>query len=70
MTVSNLARRKCSPEIRNNQKLLIRRIPFQKLIREIGQEIWSNLHFQATASKALQEADENYLVGLIDDSNL
>ena len=48
----------------------MRRVPFQRLIREITQEICSDLHFQAIAIKALQEATESYLVGLIEDSNL
>jgi histone H3 len=46
-------------EIRNNQKsteLLIRKLPFQRLVREIAQ----NLRFQSSAVMALQEASEAY----------
>ena len=43
---------------------------FQKLIREIGQEICSYLHFQVIGIKALQEAAKSYLVGLMEDSSL
>ena len=60
-------------EIRRYQKstdLLIRKAPFQRLVREIAQSWKSDLRFQATAVMALQEASEAYLVGLFDDSNL
>ena len=60
-------------EIRRYQKstdLLIRKTPFQRLVREIAQSWKSDLRFQATAVMALQEASEAYLVGLFDDSNL
>ena len=73
MTISILSRRKSSPrntKYQQSTELLIRKIPFQKLIREIGQEFFSDLHFQATAMKALQEAAKSYLVGLMEDSNL
>ena len=60
-------------EIRKYQKsteLLIRRKPFQSLVREIAQEIKTELRFQSTALVALQEAAEGYLVGLFEDTNL
>jgi len=60
-------------EIRKYQKstdLLIRKIPFQRLVREIAQEYKSDLRFQSTALLALQEASEAYLVGLFEDTNL
>lgn len=60
-------------EIRKYQKtteLLIRRSPFQKLIREIAQEYKTELRFQANAVLALQEAAESYIVNLFEDSNL
>ena len=49
---------------------LIRKLPFQRLVREISQDIKTDLHFQSTAIEALQEASEAYLVGLFKDSNL
>ena len=59
---------------------LIKRTPFQRLIREISQEyrIQPNgpgtpsvqVRFQSTAIAALQEAAENYIVGLFEDVNL
>ena len=56
-------------EIRRFQKstdLLIRRLPFQRLVREIAQEFKSDLRFQTSAVQAIQEAAEAYLVGLFE----
>lgn len=60
-------------EIRKYQKsteLLIRKLPFQRLVREISAEYKSDLRFQSSAVLALQEAAEAYLVGLFEDTNL
>ena len=60
-------------EIRRYQKstdLLIRKAPFQRLVREIAQDIKANLRFQSIAVLAIQEAAEAYLVGLFEDSYL
>ena len=60
-------------EIRKYQKsteLLIRKLPFQRLVREVAQEFKSDLRFQTSAVLALQEACESYLVGLFEDTNL
>ncbi|CAB9511300.1 Histone H3 [Seminavis robusta] len=60
-------------EIRRYQRstdLLIRRQPFQRLVREIAQDLKSDLRFQGTALLALQEASEAYLIGVFEDSNL
>jgi histone H3 len=60
-------------EIRRYQKsteLLIRKLPFQRLVREIAQDFKTNLRFQGSAVLALQEAAEAYLVGLFEDTNL
>ena len=50
--------------------LLIRKLPFQRLVKEIAQEFKSDLRFQSQAILALQEAAEAYLVGLFEDTNL
>ena len=50
--------------------LLIRKLPFQRLVREIAQDIKTDLWFQSAAVLCLQEATEAYLVGLLDDANL
>jgi histone H3 len=60
-------------EIRRYQKsydLLIRKLPFQRLVREIAQGFKTDLRFQGSAILALQEASESYLVGLFEDTNL
>ena len=60
-------------EIRRYQKstdLLIRKLPFQRLVREIAQDFKNDLRFQGTAISALQEASESYLVSLFEDTNL
>jgi len=60
-------------EIRRYQKstgLLIRKAPFQRLVREIAQNFKTDLRFQSHAIMALQEASECYLVHLFEDTNL
>ena len=51
-------------------KLLIRRLPFQRLVREIAQDFKGRLNFASGAILALQEAVEAYLIGLFEDTNL
>ncbi len=53
-------------------ELLIRKLPFQRLVREIciGLKNKAELRFQSAALMALQEASEAYLVGLFEDTNL
>ena len=67
-------------QIRRYQKtteLLIRKLPFQRLVREIACDtdvirspLCGKVRFQSAAIMALQEASEAYLVGLFEDSNL
>ena len=60
-------------DIRHFQKstaLLIRKLPFQRLVREITQDFKTDLRFQSAAILCLQEAAEAYLVGLFEDTNL
>ena len=60
-------------EIRKYQKsteFLIRKAPFQRLVREITQAHKGDLRFQSSALGASQEASEAYLVGLFEDTNL
>jgi histone H3 len=50
-------------EIRRYQKsteLLLRKLPFQRLVREIAQDFKSDLRFQSTAVLALQEVSVWY----------
>ena len=84
-TFGRKKKRRCRPgtvalrDIRKYQKstdLLIRKAPFQRLVREIAhdvcpcEELRDQLRFQSTAILALQEAGEAYLVGLFEDTNL
>ena len=60
-------------EIRRYQKsteLLIRKLPFQRLVREIAQDFKTDLRFQGSAVLALQESAEAYLVELMEYTNL
>ena len=64
-------------EIRKYQRgseLLIPKLPFQRLVREIAQELdlvrGDGVRFQLNAIIALQEASEAYLVSLFEDTNL
>jgi len=50
--------------------LLLRKAPFQRLVREVLQGVNGDLRCQSTAVLALQEASEAYLVGLFEDTNL
>jgi histone H3/H4 len=59
--------------------LLIRKIPFQRLVQEVMREMVAatreeeerqEYRFQSTALLALQEAAEAYLMGLFSDTNL
>ena len=61
-------------EIRRYQKstkLLIKRLPFQRLVREIVKNLCGEgFRFQVGALGALQEAAEAFLVGIYEDTNL
>ena len=60
-------------EIRKYQKsteFLLRKAPFQGLVREITQNYKGDLHFQSSALGVSQEASEVYLVGLFEDTYL
>ena len=67
-------------QIRQYQKsteLLIRKLPFQRLVREIASDsevikspLCGKVRFQSAAIMALQEAAEAYLIGLFEDTNL
>ena len=60
-------------EIRRYQRthdLLLRKLPFHRLVREISQDFKTDLRWQSSAIMALQEASEAYLVGLFQDTLL
>ena len=66
-------------QYQQSTECLIKRTPFNKLIKEISQEYRVcpegprtpsvQVRFQSTALAALQEAAENFLVGLFEDVN-
>ena len=58
----------CHYQKRTN--LLIRKLPFQRLIRELAQKFKVDVRFRSSALMALQEAAEAYLVRLFEDTNL
>lgn len=60
-------------EIRKYQastELLIRKLPFQRLVRKVALDYNADLKFQSSAILALQEAAEAYLIGLFEDTLL
>ena len=60
-------------EIRRYQKstdLLLRKLPFQRFVREIAQDFKQDLRFQGSAVLALQEAAEAHNIGIFEDTNL
>ena len=57
-------------EHQSTTKLLIPKLCFQRLVREIAQKISMDLRFQDNALLALQEACEKFLVSVFDYSNL
>jgi len=61
-------------EIRRYQKsteLLLRKLPFQRLVKEISCDFRANgYRFQTHAILALQESSEAYLTSLFEDTNL
>jgi histone H3 len=60
-------------EIKRYQKssdLLIPKLPFQRLVRDIASNYKTDLKFKSEALGAMQEACEAYLVGLFEDANL
>ena len=52
-------------------ELLIRKLPFQRLVREVVQELFKteSYRFQSTAILALQEASEDFLVRMFSQVN-
>ncbi|KAF7372260.1 histone H3 [Mycena venus] len=51
-------------------RLLIRNLPFQRLVREISNDFKEDVRFQSSALRVLQEAAEAYLVNVFEDTNL
>jgi histone H3 len=60
-------------EIRRYQKsteLLLRKLPFERLLREIVQDFCSDLRFTRSSFLAAQEATESYMIRLFEGANM
>eukprot|EP00960_Hanusia_phi_P075105 768373-Hanusia_phi.AAC.22 len=60
-------------EIRRYQKgteLLLRKLPFQRLVKEITEKVKPGMRYQTHAVMAIQEASEAFLTRLFEDANL
>ncbi|ESQ41230.1 hypothetical protein EUTSA_v10015270mg [Eutrema salsugineum] len=60
-------------EIRKYQtstETVIKKLPFQRLVKEIARNLNADIRFQSTAVAAIQEAAEAFLVGLFEDTHL
>ena len=58
-------------DIRRYQKgteMLLRKLPFQRLVRELAQVEKEGIRFQASAVLAMQEATESYMINLFADT--
>ena len=56
--------------LQRTTNLLLKKYPFQKLVRDIATTVISDIRFQSAALAALQEAAEAYLLYLFEDTNL
>jgi histone H3 len=61
---------KKSFRFRPGTDLLLRKAPFQRLVRELTAAHKDGLRFQSSAVLAIQEATESYVVSLLADTNL
>ena len=57
-------------KFQKSTSFLIRKLPFVRWVREIVQEQWGNLRFQALALLILQEMAEAYIINLFEDAKL
>lgn len=78
-TTTTMKKRKLVPgqaalrEIKRYQKtgeLLLPKASVKRLVKEIGGEYYPDIRFQADAIDAIQEAAENHLVGVFEDTML
>ena len=64
---------KALKEIRKFQRstdLLIHKLPFTRLVKEITFSFHDSLQWQSIALEAMQHAAEDYIIGLMEDANL
>mmetsp|Transcript_61 Transcript_61/g.90 ORF Transcript_61/g.90 Transcript_61/m.90 type:complete len:102 (-) Transcript_61:3467-3772(-) len=66
-------KQKALAEIRKFQRstdLLIQRLPFVRLVKEISSQYHHAINWQSLALEALQFASEDYIIGIMEDANL
>jgi histone H3 len=56
--------------LQRDTNLLIPKLPFGRVVRDIVREVVGELRFASEALEALQSTVEAYLVGLFEDANL
>ena len=56
-------------EYRKGTGLCLRKLPFQKVVREISQKVRPQYRWQSTAVMALQEAAEAWIIGMFEEAN-
>ena len=61
---------RCIRRLQKSTNLLIPKLPFQRLVKEIAQEMLTDIRFQSSAILALQEASEQFLIALFEDTQL
>ncbi|KAJ7823728.1 histone-fold-containing protein [Mycena olivaceomarginata] len=66
---STVALRQIRPYHKSTE-LLIKKVPFQRLVREVAQKYKADIRFQSSALLALQEAAEAFIVSLFEDTML
>jgi histone H3 len=57
-------------KLQRSTDLLLRKAPFQRLVRDCAESHKKGLRFAASSLAALQEATESYAVSLLSDTNL
>ena len=57
-------------KFQKSTNLLLRKAPFQRLVREIAADYKDGLRFASSALAAVQESTESYVVSLLSDTNL
>lgn len=57
-------------KFQESSEFLIRKLPLQRLVREIAHEFMDDVRFSKPSLMAIQEITEAYMVGLLEDANL
>lgn len=62
-------------ELQNSNRLVCRKLPFQRLVRHVGEDISNSLGYQtfrysSKSLEALQALTEQFMVNLYEDSNM